>query len=299
MSGETALSEAFLSEASPRLAQGLRALPHLEQTLRELLERARRAHPTLRFSPDDFLRHLAARLPVTGEPGALLSSIRVEELLLTFACAQGDAAAIAVLDTQVLSLVREWFPREDAAQVAELQQRLRHRLLIGEGNSPPKIATFTGRGALAQWTRAVATRLAVDLRREAAGGIPLEEAPEEPEALVRNDPEFSFIRARYMEDFRQSFREALGALTPKERNLLRLHYVDNLSVESVGTMYQTSRSTAARWIAQSRQQLLERTRAILAQRLKLAPQELESLMGVLRSHLDVSLHRLLTPPKSL
>ncbi|HYI00355.1 sigma-70 family RNA polymerase sigma factor, partial [Hyalangium sp.] len=185
--------------------------------------------------------------------------------------------------------------REDATRVGELRQGLRQRLLLAEGSALPKIATFTGRGALAQWTRAVATRLAMDLRREASGNIPLEEAPEEAEAVVGHDPEFSFIRARYLDDFRQAFREALAALTPKERNLLRLHYVDNLSVDSVGTMYQTSRSTAARWIAQSREQLLERTRALLAQRLKLSPHELDSMLGLLRSHLDVSLNRLLTP----
>ncbi|HYH99033.1 MAG TPA: RNA polymerase subunit sigma-70, partial [Hyalangium sp.] len=81
MSGETALSEAFLSGVSPKLAQGLRALPQLEETLRELLERARKAHPSLRFAPEDFLRHLAARLPATGEAGAVLASIRSEDLL--------------------------------------------------------------------------------------------------------------------------------------------------------------------------------------------------------------------------
>ncbi len=295
MSGETGLTEAFLSGAPPKLVPALRALPQLEQRLSSLLEQARQAHPSLRFEAGAFLRHLSARLPPTGDAESSLSAIRADELLLAFACAQGDSAALAALDTHVLSRVREWIPKEDSAFVSEVQQRLRQRLLMPEGSSPPKISTFTGRGTLAQWARAVATRLAIDIKREATGNVPLDEAPADADALVGRDPEFSFIRSRYQEEFRHAFREALAALSPKERNLLRLHHVDNLSVDSVGTMYQTSRSTAARWIAQARERLLETTRTALAGRLKLDAGELDSLLGLVRSHLDVSLHQLLKP----
>jgi RNA polymerase sigma-70 factor (ECF subfamily) len=295
VSAETGPTEAFLSGAPPKLAPALRALPHLEQRLASLLEQARQAHPSLRFEPTAFLRHLAARLPAVGDAESSLGTIRAEELLLAFACAQGDSTALATLDAQVLSRIREWLPKEDAAFLSEVQQRLRQRLLMPEGSAPPKIATFTGRGTLAQWTRAVALRLAIDLKREATGNVPLDEAPADADALVGRDPEFSFIRSRYQEEFRHAFREALAGLSPKERNLLRLHHVDNLSVDSVGTMYQTSRSTAARWIAQARERLLESTRAALAGRLKLDAGELDSLLGLVRSHLDVSLHQLLKP----
>jgi RNA polymerase sigma-70 factor (ECF subfamily) len=295
VSGETGLSEAFLSGAPPKLAPALRALPELENTLRALLDAARKAHPALSVEPTAFLRHLASRLPAAGDAASLLASVRADELFLAFACAQGDTAAFATLDAQLLSRVREWLPKEDATFLSEVQQRLRQRLLLPEGGTPPKIATFTGRGTLAQWARAVALRLAVDLKREATGNVPLDEAPSDAEALVGRDPEFSFIRSRYQEEFRHAFRQALAALTPKERNLLRLHHVDNLSVDSVGTMYQTSRSTAARWIAQARERLLETTRAALAERLKLDAQELDSLLGLVRSHLDMSLHQLLKP----
>ncbi len=293
MSGETAVSEAFLSGAPPKLVPALRALPGLEGTLRSLIEQAGQAYPALRFAPEAFLRHLAARLPASGDVGALLASLRPGELLLAFACGQGDPAAFATLDAEVLSRVSEWFPREDATVLAEVRQRLRQRLLLAEGRSPPKITTFSGRGTLAQWARVIASRLAIDLHREGSENLPLEEVPPEAEVFVGGDPELSFIRARYQEEFRQAFQEALGALTPKERNLLRLHHVDNLSVDSVGTMYQTSRSTAARWIAQARERLLECTRAALSKRLASNPSEVDSLLGLLRSHLDVSLHRLL------
>jgi RNA polymerase sigma-70 factor (ECF subfamily) len=288
-----ALSEVFLSGAPPKLVPALRALPGLEDTLRSLLEEARAAHPSLRFEPEAFLRHLAARLPPGGDAGALLASIRAGDLLLAFACGHGDPVALTTLEAELLTRVREWFPRKDPAVIAEVRQRLRQRLLLAEGQSPPKITTFSGRGTLAQWARVIASRLAIDLHREGSENLPLEDVPPEAEVFVGGDPELSFIRARYQEEFRQAFQEALGALTPKERNLLRLHHVDNLSVDSVGTMYQTSRSTAARWIAQARERLLECTRAALSRRLESNPSEVDSLLGLLRSHLDVSLHRLL------
>ncbi|MDC0708909.1 sigma-70 family RNA polymerase sigma factor [Stigmatella sp. ncwal1] len=293
MTGELALSEAFLSAAPSGCTPGLRALPGLEETLGALVAQARQAHPTLAFEPADFLRHLAAHLPTRGNVGAALDCVRADELLLAFACARNEPLALALLERQVFSQVEVWLPGEDSAVVAEVRQRLRQRLLLAGNKRPPRIATFSGRGTLARWARAIATRLLIDLKQESPAHVSLEEASPEAEALMGRDPELSFIRSRYQEDFRQAFQEALGTLTPRERSLLRLHHVDNLSVDSVGIMYQMSRSTAARWIVQAREHLIERTREALAARLKLEPPELESLLGLLRSHLEVSLHRLL------
>ncbi|ADO75168.1 DNA-binding regulatory protein [Stigmatella aurantiaca DW4/3-1] len=225
--------------------------------------------------------------------GAALGCVRADDLLLAFACTQNEPLALATLERQVFSQVETWLPGEDTAVVAEVRQRLRQRLPLTGNKLPPKIATFSGRGTLARWARASATRLLIDLKQESPAHIPLEEVSPEADALMGRDPALSFIRSRYQADFHQAFQEALGTLTPRERSLLRLHHVDNLSVDSVGTMYQMSRSTAARWIVQAREHLIERTREALAARLKLEPPELESLLGLLRSHLEVSLHRLL------
>ncbi|MFP2956765.1 sigma-70 family RNA polymerase sigma factor [Myxococcus sp. 1LA] len=239
--------------------------------------------------------YIAARLPSKGDLGTALDCVRAEELLLAYACVQGDPHALAYLDRQVFSQVQTWFPGQDSAVVAEIGQRLRQRLLMAAPPAVPKLATFTGRGTLTRWARAIAIRLLADIQQERSNPVPLRDITPENDALVGCDPELDFIRGRYAEPFRLAFQEALGALTPRERNLLRLHHLDNLSVDSVGTMYQTSRSTAARWIAKARQHLLERTRDALSARLALEPRELDSLMAMLPSHLDISIHRLLQP----
>lgn len=293
MNGEPTLSEAFLRAAPTACLGALRALPDLEARLDALVTRARQAHPTLAFEPVDFLGYLAARLPLKGDLGATLEGVRAEDLLLAFACVGGQPLAHALLEREVFSQVGGWFPGEDAAVIAEIGQRLRQRLLLTEGGSPPRLATFSGRATLTRWARAIALRLLADIRREQSDHVPLDDAGPEAEVMVGRDAELSFIRGRYQEPFRLALLEALAALTPRERNLLRLHHVDNLSVDSVGTMYQTSRSTAARWIAQAREHLIQRTREALASRLDLESEELESLLGLLRSHVDISLHRLL------
>ncbi|MCK8500193.1 MULTISPECIES: sigma-70 family RNA polymerase sigma factor [Myxococcus] len=293
MSDELALSEALLRAAPPSCIEALRALPELEATLLTLVGSAREAHPTLTIAPEDFVRHLATRLPTEGNVGEALGHVRADELLLAHACARGDARALARLEERLFSQVDTWFPREDATLVAEVRQHLRQRLLVPEATQPPRIASYSGRGPLARWARAIATRLLIDLKQRDPVQLPLEEASAETEALVAQDPELSLILARHRDDFRHALEEALGTLTPHERTLLRLHHVDNLSVGSVAIMYRTSRSTASRWILQARTRLVEGTRQSLAARLALAPPELESLLGVFRSHLEVSLHRLL------
>jgi RNA polymerase sigma-70 factor (ECF subfamily) len=54
-----------------------------------------------------------------------------------------------------------------------------------------------------------------------------------------------------------------------------------------------SRSSVARRIAQARERLPRLTRSELASRLNLAGPEVESLLGLVRSRLDFSLHRLM------
>jgi RNA polymerase sigma-70 factor, ECF subfamily len=49
------------------------------------------------------------------------------------------------------------------------------------------------------------------------------------------------------------------------------------------------RATVTRWIASARQEILASARRKLGEELSLRPAELESLMGLMRSRLDLSL----------
>jgi RNA polymerase sigma-70 factor (ECF subfamily) len=71
-----------------------------------------------------------------------------------------------------------------------------------------------------------------------------------------------------------------------------MHFVDGLTIDEIGALYQVHRATAARWISGARNTLLADTRARLTARLALTPSQFDSLMRLVRSELDLSLQRL-------
>jgi RNA polymerase sigma-70 factor (ECF subfamily) len=287
-------TESFLSRAPRALVPALRARADLDAALAGLVREAREAWPQVDMDAAAFLAHVAERLPSAGDAGEALASLRAAELFLAFACTRGDARALEALDAQVLSQLGTWLPRESPSLVDELRQVLRQRLLVAVDGAAPKLASYSGRGPLGQWVKAVALRLHIDQQRAAPREQPVGEAPVELAERLGADPELAFIRERHQQDFRVAFRAALGQLDARERHLLRLHHVHGLSVDSVGATYQTSRSTAARWIAHARERLLTLTREQLTARLGLTPDELDSMLRLVCSQLDVSLRQLMT-----
>ena len=114
-------------------------------------------------------------------------------------------------------------------------------------------------------------------------------------AASGSDPELDLVKRRYGPQFKAALDEALRGLPAKERNLLRLYFVQGLTVEEIGRMEGTHKSTISRWLAKARTQVLEAVRKSLGDNLKLSPPELDSLIGALQSQLHVSLHRALEP----
>src|SRR5207253_2170236 len=99
------------------------------------------------------------------------------------------------------------------------------------------------------------------------------------------------IKARYQSMFQSAIQSALVTLTTEQRNILRMHLAEGLSIDRIGALFQVHRATAARWLASCRQSILDETRRLLQERLQVNPTELDSLMALLRSNLQVSLIR--------
>jgi RNA polymerase sigma-70 factor (ECF subfamily) len=74
---------------------------------------------------------------------------------------------------------------------------------------------------------------------------------------------------------------------------LRQHHVDGLTLDELAGVYRIHRATLARRLAAAREKLAAHTRRILLQRFGLGRKELDSLMVLVRSHLDVSMRTLL------
>jgi len=212
----------------------------------------------------------------------------LEDLPLVAAVLKGDAAALASFDTLLITEVRRAVTPLDTSGVLvdEVTQLVRERLLLHH-----KLADYSGEGPLRAWVRAVAVRVALNAKRPGAREDLVGALPDAP--LADPDPELALLRAQYRDSFRQAFTEALTALTPRDRTLMRLTALDGLTCATVGTMYGKDASTISRWLAQSRAVLLERTRALLSTKLKLTDSALDSVMRAADSELNLSISRLL------
>ncbi|MDY7232141.1 sigma-70 family RNA polymerase sigma factor [Hyalangium rubrum] len=260
-----------------------------------MLANARAAWPGLNLPEATFLRYLAERLP---EEGSLLDALRrlhVTDLYLACACTEGLAAAQSVLDTRFLPKVDAAVARVEGSgnKAAEVRQRLRERLLISEDGRPPPLAGYQGTGPLVAWLRAAAVRTALNLRRSERRRARVEEEVLSEGPVVGGDLELDYLRQKHRVDFQAALAEALAALPARERTVLRLHFVEGLSLERIGAMYQTHKSTVSRWLARAREEVLAEVRRRLAERLQLSAEELQSLLRAIRSQLDASLSQLL------
>jgi RNA polymerase sigma-70 factor (ECF subfamily) len=232
-------------------------------------------------------RHLGAIWSARHAP---IEGLAAEDLYLAGAAAAGSAAAAAALDP-LFAAACDGQP----APAEELRQELRHKLLTSEGGAPPRIAGYSGEGPLRAWLRVSALRTALTLRKRTSRE---EELDEEQLMQLRSpspDPELDYLRARHGNDFRLAFADALESLPARDRAALRLHHVEGVGVEELGRLHGVHASTVSRRLAASREALLQETRRLLGERLKLTASEVESLIGALGSDLRVSLRRLLPP----
>jgi RNA polymerase sigma-70 factor (ECF subfamily) len=283
------LSDEFLAAASPDAFVGG---PALEAALHALRDRGRAAWPWLKLGDDVFGRDLGRRV---GDRGRELAALHAEDLYLASGCLLGDARAQAQLDRLLPDACISLPGNASGSFADEVRQLLRQKLLVATDEGPPRIATYSGEGSLKSWLRVAAVRTALSLRRRGGREDHADDRALESVASSGPDPELDYLRLRSGADFRASFQDALQALQPRDRTLLRLYYLDGLGVERIGSVYGVHASTASRWLQGVREALLQETRRLLAERLKLTGSEVESLLGMVRSGLDVSLRRILSP----
>ena len=148
-------------------------------------------------------------------------------------------------------------------------------------------------GPLGRWLQVVATREALIQRRRSQRALPPPELAHAGGALAARDLDVHILRREYRAAFELAFAEALAALTSKQRNLLYYHLVGRLNIDRIGALYRVHRVTAFRWLRAAREALVAHTRALLAARLRLADDELESLLRLVQSRASVSVERLL------
>jgi RNA polymerase sigma-70 factor (ECF subfamily) len=107
--------------------------------------------------------------------------------------------------------------------------------------------------------------------------------------------ELQHMKRLYRAEFTVAFERALKALTVRDRNVLRLRYVDGLTHEQVAAIHQVHPITVARWQAKAVDVLLTEVRQALMTRLEIGSSELDSILRLVRSDIDITLRGLLGP----
>jgi RNA polymerase sigma-70 factor, ECF subfamily len=237
-----------------------------------------------------------ADLAERARRGELPPEEHIRDVLLAFACLQGDSGAIAEFRRLFDPVMERVLGRRRATadESAEARQSVYERLLVGSLAAPPKLQDYRGKGPLKAWiATAVATTLMMD-RRSAGRRNQRHEASALVDNGVINDPELEYIKVRYRTELEMAFGAALAALSDHHKALLRLHYVERLSAETIGRLYSKDRATSYRWLEAARAELLEETRRQLQTKLALGTTECDSLIRFARSNLDLSLTRRLS-----
>ncbi len=222
------------------------------------------------------------------------------ELYLTCAVLSADPHAVAAFEVEYFRPLDRALARFcDPGLIEDAKQVLRVRLLVrNEDGDPPRIATFTGRGPLGKWLEVAAVRTAVSLRRKDRD-VPIEDHALAALQGVGADPKLVHLQQTYLAEFTKAWRAGLSELEPRDRTLLRLHLLDRLSVETLGALYGVHATTAARWLRQVRERLADRVREHMRSGLHVSSAELESIVAMIHSQMDVTLGGLLSEDTGL
>jgi len=270
----------------------------LDAALAEFAARGREAWPDVPLSPARLASYLGERAPADSAPLGWLAGQRPADLFLACAACEGLREGLEAFEREFISRIdaylRSLHPTPEI--VADTKQELRTKLFVGGGGGgPPRIRQYTGQGALGGWVRVAAIRTALNLLDAAKAGTPTpDEAEEVARAIVpARDPELELVRETYREAFVVAFREAIAALSRRDRALLRFTFVERLTPARIGAMYGVHRTTAMRWIEAAQAQVLAETRARMMDRFELSPSECDGVLHLVRSRIDMTIGSLL------
>lgn len=264
----------------------------LESSLTSLHARATAAHAQVTVAFDHVARGVVARLGDNATTAAV--DALHHDVVLAIAAQDGDAKAVAIIEE--LCTLEVTFAagrlRATPTQADDVRGEVRRLVFTHEGERAAAITTYTGRGDFRGFVRvmaarALARRMQRDKREESLEGEVLEKLG------ASLDPEVAMMRDAYRADVDAAFRAALATLSERARAVLRYSLVDGWSIDRIGESYGVHRATAARWLESARDELGRGIRARLAERLTIGESQVDSIVALVTSRIEVSLDKLL------
>jgi RNA polymerase sigma-70 factor, ECF subfamily len=261
--------------------------------IRPLLERGRLAHPSFVVDEAALSSYLAMHVD-DDSPNVELAGRNAEDLYLACAVARGEPGAIEIYAARVEPAAAAVVQRlvKDSDLAADVIAAVREKLIVGIDGRGPRIADYGGHGDLIVWVRVIAMRAALSQLRAHHRFVPDDETLFSL-AAPDGDPALLTAKRDSAAHIKSAFHEGLASLTPRQRNLLRQHLLDGLTIDELGAIYGVHRVTAARWLTAARSDLWRHARRVLRDSLKLSDASIGDMLAELRSTMDLSLDRVL------
>jgi RNA polymerase sigma-70 factor, ECF subfamily len=220
------------------------------------------------------------------------AQLHTADLFVVHHALRGAAPALAVV-RDLLAQLRPVLRRTGATAtlIDELIDELPAELLAPRQDAPPRLAAYAGRGPLAGWLRVVAVRNLVERKRR--GGVQLDDGVLDNLAASELGPELTMLRLTYRDELSAAVLAAVAAMEPRQRLLLRQHYLDGLSIDRLAVLHGIHRATAARRLASVRDELAAAVRDRLMTRLGVGGGTLDSIVRLVGSELELGLDQYL------
>lgn len=286
----------FLDALLPEVSAQMSCVADLEQQLEGLCASARQAWPALEVEDVNFLRFVAERLDESTNSATRLAKVHGADLYLVCGILQGSEAAIAILEARHLREVHVVLTqnRVSTVEAEETIQELRESLIVGLNGALPGLSKYGGRGKLQSWLRTTAVRAALRRRKSSEKEVPLFESILLDRQAMEDDPETLLLKRTYRAEFKAAFRLALGELPARDRALLKMRFMDDLSVQQIAKTLGVHRVSTSRLLSAAKQRLFESTEAKFHDHLNLSYGDFRSVMDLIQSRLEMTFRDLVT-----
>jgi RNA polymerase sigma-70 factor, ECF subfamily len=228
----------------PRLVQELYQMSHAQQ---------------YGLTENDFLQVLEqvaikqfGETAPASEISGFLRELRLEELALARACAQGHQRAWDFFLTRYregLYAAAYSIAREESAarELADSIYADLYGTRIRDGERVSKLSSYTGRGSLAGWLRTVLAQQHVDHYRKTKRMVSLEEENEKGVQFATQAVETGSNATPGEQDrLEQSTDEVLAQLSSEERFLLASYFLDGRTLAEIARGFGVHESTISR-----------------------------------------------------
>lgn len=207
------------------------------------------------LSPQAFagiLKEVAAKyLPATASPPEVsdfLTHLRVEELAMARGCALGSETAWEIFLTRyrekLYNAAHSLLPGDaNARELADSLYADLYGTRTSDDRRISKLNSFTGRGSLEGWLRAVLAQEYVNRFRRQQRSVSLEE---QEEAGVQFKAEAADPTQAIDARLREATDQALGSLAAEDKFILASYYLDGRRLAEIARMLGVHESTISR-----------------------------------------------------